>query len=87
MLTIKRTRYVVINSRNEIFCGLARHYTFKPIDDLGDTAIKTYLSEKKAKSSFLSSWYGSKEEDFKDGTFRVVRVIESLTESEESNNG
>ena len=82
MITIKRIRYVVINNHNEIFCGLARNYTFKPIDNIGDTAIKTYLSEKKAKSSFLSSWY-AKEEDFNNGTFRVVKVTEAITESEE----
>jgi len=80
---IVRKRYVVVDDRNRIFCGLARHYNFKPIDDVGDTAIKTYLSEKKAKSSFLSSWWDSKEEDFETGKYRVVEVIESIEELKE----
>ena len=83
MIRIKRTRYVVVNNRNEIFCGLARHYEFKPIDNIGDTAIKTYLSEKKAKSSFLSSWHYTKDETFENGTFRIVKVTEMVTEDED----
>ncbi len=82
MLTIKRTRYVVVNNHNEIFCGLAQHYTFKPIDNLGNTAIKTYLSERKAQLSILSSWHGSTKEDFEDGTFRVIKVTETIAEDE-----
>lgn len=75
---IKRKRYVVVTNDNRIFCGLARNYELKPIDSIGNTAIKTYLSANKAKSSFLSSWYGSSEEDFNEGKFRVVEVIESI---------
>lgn len=84
-MNITRIRYVVMTSdRKKIFCGLARHYQLKDIEDIGDTSIKTYLSEKKAKSSFLSSWYDSKEEDFLDGgKYIVVKVIESITEIEE----
>ena len=81
-LVISRKRYVVVNDNDEIFCGLARAYCFKPIDDIGDTALKTYLSENKAKSSFLSSWQYSEPEDFETGKYRVVEVVESLKESE-----
>jgi len=64
-MEICRVRYIVVrNNRTEIFCGLARHYQFKPIDDIGDTAIKTYLSEKKAKSSFISSWFNAENENY-----------------------
>lgn len=80
MISIKRKRYVVINNKNEIFCGLARSYEFKPIDNIGNTAVKTYLSERKAKSSFLSSWRYSEEKDFDNGTYRVVEVEESIVE-------
>lgn len=84
-MDITRIRYVVMTSdRKKIFCGLARNYQFKDIEDIGDTSIKTYLSEKKAKSSFLSSWEYSEEEDFCDGgKFIVVKVIESITEIDE----
>ena len=79
-MNISRTRYVVVTSdEQEIFCGLARNYCFKPVNNIGDTAIKTYVSEKKAKSSFLSSWWNSKEEDFEPGgRFKVLQVIESV---------
>lgn len=83
-MNITRIRYVVMTSdRKKIFCGLARNYQLKDIEDIGDTSIKTYLSERKAKSSFLSSWYDSEEEDFLDGgKYIVVKVIESITEIE-----
>lgn len=80
---IKRIRYAVVNDKNEIFCGLAKAYKFKSIDNIGDTAIKTYLSENKAKASFLDSWYGSKKEDFETGKYKIVKVIESLSEVSE----
>lgn len=80
-ISIKRTRYVVVNDKGEIFCGLAKHYQFKPIDNIGNTAIKTYLSETKAKSSFLDSWRNSKKEDFETGKFVVVPVVESIESS------
>lgn len=80
-MKIERIRYVVVTAdEQQIFCGLAKHYQFKPIDDIGDTAIKTYVSEKKAKSSFLSSWHGSKAEDFEEnGKYKILKVKESLS--------
>ena len=47
------------NNRTEIYCGLARNYKIKPVDDIGDTPVKTYLSKNKALSSFKSSWWMS----------------------------
>ena len=44
------------NNRTEVFCGLARHYQFKKISEIGDTAIKTYASRNKALAGFESSW-------------------------------
>ena len=57
-MKIERKRWVIMrNNRTEIFCGLARNYQFKKISEIGDTAIKTYRSEKQALSSFESSWW------------------------------
>lgn len=77
-IQIVRTRYVIVRDDNSIFCGLARDYQFKPINDIGDTAIKTYLSEKKAKASFLRSWSNSAEIDFDTGKYKVVEVEERI---------
>lgn len=77
-IQIVRTRYVIVRDDNSIFCGLARDYQFKPINDIGDTAIKTYLSEKKAKASFLRSWSNSSERDFDTGKYKVVEVEERI---------
>lgn len=75
-LTIARKRWVIIKD-DKIFCGLARNYKFKPIDDIGDTAIKTYLSKKKAESSFESSWSDG-EALLKTGQAKAIEVVESL---------
>lgn len=56
------------NNRTEIWCGLARHYYWKNIDEIGDTPIKTWLSERKAESS-CSSW---------NRDFEIVSVIETV---------
>ena len=79
-INIQRIRYVIVNDQDEIFCGLAQSYQFKPITDIGNTAIKTYLSENKAIKSFLSSWRYSEESDFKTGKYRVVKVTEQISE-------
>ena len=80
-MKIERERWVIIKG-DEIFCGLARNYQFKPIDNIGNTAIKTYLSKNKAESSFLGSWRDSKEL-LESGEAKVVKVIESLISIEE----
>lgn len=68
-MTITRKRYVVMcKNRTEIWGGSARNYSFRPIDNIGDFAIKTYRTEKQAKSS-CSSW---------NRDFEVVEVIETL---------
>lgn len=66
---IQRTRYVVMrNNRTEIWCGLAKNFYFKPIQEIGNTSIKTYASEAKAQSS-CSSW---------DKDYEVVPITEIL---------
>lgn len=79
---IKRIRYVIVRTEDEaVFCGFARHYQFKTLDELGDTEIKTYMSEAKAKASFLNSWWNSKKEDFENGTYKAVKVFQILEEA------
>ena len=39
---ITRKRYIIVRNGTHIMCGLAREYFFKPIDNIGDTQIKTY---------------------------------------------
>ena len=76
-MKIQRERWVIIRDGKDIFCGLARQFQFKPINDIGDTAIKTYLSKNKAISAFERSW------GFSVSGCEAVKVIESI-ESEES---
>lgn len=65
-MKIERKRFVVMRkNRTEIWCGLAQHFHFKPIEEVGDTAIKTYRTEKQALSG-CSSW---------DRDFEIVPVI------------
>lgn len=73
-MKIQRKRYIITRNNNtQIFCGLARMYEFKSITDIGNTAIKTYASEKKAKASFENSW---KCIDFDYNILEVVETIE-----------
>ena len=45
---IERTRYIIRRkSDNAIMCGLARCFQFKKELEIGNTTIKTYVSEKK----------------------------------------
>ena len=70
-MRIERKRFVVMRkNRTEIWGGLARHYRFRAIDELGDYPIKTYRTEKQALSS-CSSW---------DRDFEVVPIIETITD-------
>ena len=46
-MKIERKRYVVMRkNRTEIWCGLARQFHFKKIDEIGESAIKTYRTKK-----------------------------------------
>lgn len=68
-MKIERTRYVVMrNNRTEIWGGISKHYYFVKLDELKDTAIKTYRTRKQAESS-CSSW---------DRDFEVVEIKEIL---------
>lgn len=75
-MRIERERWVIMrNNRTEIFCGLARNYKFKPINDIGNTAIKTYRSKNTALSSFESSWYRA---DFEVEAVKIQEIYESV---------
>lgn len=89
MIDIKRTRYAVVEAKSgRIFCGLARHFEFKSPEDIGDTAIKTYVSEIKAKTSFEMSWshtiYDNEICAFREWEwgkdFKIVKCTERLKE-------
>lgn len=72
-MKINRKRYIVTrNNRTEIFCGLATHYTFKPINDIGDAPLKTYATKNKAKASFGCSW------GWEDFNYEILEVMETL---------
>ncbi len=77
-LNIQRNRWVILKDRKKIFCGLARDYQFKNIDDIGGTAIKTYQSESKARASFIRSWWTA-EELIEANRIEFVEVIESIS--------
>ena len=73
-MRIERERWVIMrNNRTEIFCGLARNYQFKPVDNIGNTAIKTYRSENTALSSFASSW----QPEFEVEAVKIKEIYES----------
>lgn len=76
LLKIQRERWVIVKG-SEIFCGLSRCYQFKPIDNIGNTAIKTYLSKNKAEMSFVSSWRGGAKM-LESGEVRAVKVMETV---------
>lgn len=73
-MKIKRKRWVIVRDGKEILCGLARHYHFRPISEIGDAAIKTYLSKNKAIASFESSW----RKDYDGIKYRAVEVLERI---------
>lgn len=76
MISIKRERWIITRNDNEVFCGLAREFRFKPFSNIGNTAIKTYLSEDKAIAGFNRSW----SEDYDGIKYKAVKVTESIEE-------
>mgnify|MGYP003433886365 CR=1 FL=1 len=72
-MKIERKRYVVMRkNRTEIWCGLARDFYFKPIDNIGQTAVKTYRTANQAKKSF----------PIDDVLFEVVEITETLVSTD-----
>lgn len=73
---IKRERWVLVRG-DKIFCGRAKSYTFRKINDLKNIAITTYLSEKKAIASFIRSWWRGKEL-IESGEVKAIKVVETF---------
>ena len=68
-----RERWVVFReSDNKIFCGSARAYEWRDIEDIGNARIVTYMSEKKALSAAAVSYGYTKEQ------IRAERIQEIL---------
>lgn len=73
---IERKRYIVRRKRdNAIMCGLARDFKFKSEGEIGDSAIKTYYSAKKAYSAVKSSF------GYEDDEIYIEQVTEVITNS------
>ena len=77
-MRIERKRYVVMRkNRTEVWCGLAKHFSFRPISEIKDVSVKTYRSRPQARSG-CSSW---------DKDFEVVPVIETIATEGALENG
>ena len=67
-MKIERKRFVVMRkNRTEIWGGCAKNFYWRSIDDVGEFAIKTYRSEKQART--CSAW---------DRDFEVVPILETI---------
>jgi hypothetical protein len=72
-MNFSRDRWVVFRvADDKIFCGSARNYEWRAVEDIGNARIATYMSEKKAISSATAS-YGYTPEQV-----RAERVHEML---------
>jgi len=80
---IERERWIVLRDGTEVFCGLARQYHFKPIAELGNTALKTYLSKNKAIAAFEDSW-GTKFDNFR---YTVEKITETYVREPKGEKG
>lgn len=78
MKLTERERWIIRRKdTGEIMCGLARQFHFKLVEEIGDTAIKTYRSKKQALSAFEMSWQYAKFE------IEAIKVVESMEIVEE----
>ena len=79
MIKIRRERYVIVRkSDGYILCRLDKMYDFKDPDNIGNTAIKTYVSETVAKSGLYKSFHVSSE--IFDNDYELKKVIETIEE-------
>lgn len=73
---IERTRYIIRRKSDDaIMCGLARCFKFKKESEIGNTAIKTYVSENKALSAAWSSYRYTENDVY------IEKVIETISSS------
>lgn len=74
-MNFSRERWAVIRlSDGKVFCGKARNYYWKSLEDIGNTSICTYMSEAKALASVKAS-YGYPAE-----WVRAIKVVETLVD-------
>lgn len=72
-MKIQRKRYIVMRkNRTQVWCGLAKNFSFRNVDEIKDVSVKTYRSEAQARAG-CSSY---------DRDFEIVPVIETI-ETEE----
>lgn len=70
---IERTRYIIRRrSDGAIMCGLARDFKFKEESEIGNTAIKTYVSKQKALNAAWTSF------GYNAGVVYAEKVIETI---------
>ena len=74
IIGIRRKRWAIVRDGKDIFCGTARNDQLKPISELGNAAVKTYLSKSKAISAFESSW----RDEWDDSRYQAVKIVESI---------
>jgi hypothetical protein len=75
MRKVVRKRWVIIKNGEEIFCGISRKYHFRPLADVGNACIKTYMSKNQAISSFERSNIGC---TYDDVVYRAVEIVELI---------
>jgi hypothetical protein len=76
MINITRIRYIIVRDGTEIFCGISKNYSFRPVGKIGDAAVKTYRSEAQAIAALNRSWF----EDYDGERYQVHKVVESVME-------
>lgn len=68
-MKIQRKRYVVMRkNRTQVWCGLAKNFSFRNVDEIKDVSVKTYRSEAQARAG-CSSY---------DRDFEIVPVVETI---------
>lgn len=51
-MKITRERFAIMrDNRTEIWCGIAEGAVFRPVEDLGLIAVRTYMTEGKARAA------------------------------------
>lgn len=68
-MKIQRKRYVVMRkNRTQVWCGLAKNFSFRNVAEIKDVSVKTYRSEAQARAG-CSSY---------DRDFEIVPVVETI---------
>ena len=76
-ISIARTRWIIIRksySRTEVLCGHANDAKFLPLDNVGDSIVRTYRSYNVAVHIIERYWTG-----YDNATYEPVEVKESIS--------